>query len=91
MTFFVPTNNNKPSYQSIAGNIGSIYPGPTDSMVNYQGCNPCTDARGSVYDSYRLNMTSFYIDAGDGRRYESNDPPIGNVAYTTYLRSKDGL
>lgn len=60
-------------------------------MVNYQGCNPCTDARGTIYDSYKLNMTSFYIDDGSGKRFESNDPPIGNVAYTTYLRSKDGL
>ena len=50
-----------------------------------------TDLRSSVYDSYRLNMTSFYVDAGTGNRMESNDPPIGNVAYTTYLRSMDAL
>ena len=36
-------------------------------------------------------MTSFYVDAGTGNRMESNDPPIGNVAYTTYLRSMDAL
>lgn len=36
-------------------------------------------------------MTSYYVDAGDGRRYVSNDPMISNVAYTTYLSSKDNL
>lgn len=91
MIFFVPTNNNKPSYQSINGNGTYIFPSAPDSLVNFQGCNPVTDLRGSVYDSYRLNMTSFYVDAGTGNRMESNDPPIGNVAYTTYLRSMDAL
>jgi len=91
MVFFVPSNNNKASNVAINGATVSTYPVPTDTMVNYQGCNPCTDLRSTVYDSYRMNMTSWYIDAGDGRRYESNDPPIGNVAYTTYLRSKDAL
>ena len=36
-------------------------------------------------------MTSYYVDAGDGKRYPANDPMIGNVAYTTYLSTKDNL
>ena len=60
-------------------------------MVNYLGCNPPTDLRGTYLDSYSVNLTSYYIDDGSGRRYESNDVNIANGQYSTYLRSMDGL
>lgn len=42
-------------------------------------------------DSYMINLSSYYIDSGDGRRWETNDLPIANPQYSTYLRTMDGL
>lgn len=55
------------------------------------GCNPPTDLRGTYLDSYYLNLSSYYLDDGSGRRYESNDINIANPALSTYLRTMDGL
>ena len=38
-----------------------------------------------------MKVTSSYVDAGDGKRYVANDPPLGNNAYTTWLQNKDSL
>ena len=87
--FIVPTNNNKPSYIPLSGQNTS--PGPSDVLPNYLGCNPLTDLRGTYLDSYYMTLSSYYIDDGSGRRYESNDINISNPALSTYLRSMDGL
>ena len=55
------------------------------------GCNPPTDLRGTYLDSYYMGLSSYYIDTGDGRRYESNDINIANPALSTYLRTMDGI
>jgi hypothetical protein len=47
-------------------------------MVNYLGANPITDLRGTYLDSYAINLSSYYLDDGSGRRYESNDVNISN-------------
>jgi hypothetical protein len=38
-----------------------------------------------------MTLSSYYIDDGSGRRYESNDVNIANGQFLTYLRSMDGL
>ena len=89
VSFIVPTNNNKATYIPASG--GTTNPLPQDTIVNYFGCNPPTDLRGTYLDSYAMNLTSYYIDDGSGRRYESNDVNIANGQYSTYLRTMDGL
>ena len=90
VSFLVPTNNNKATYIPQAGGA-TPSPLPQDCIPNYLGCNPVTDLRGNYIDSYAMTLSSYYIDDGSGRRYESNDVNISNGQFLTYLRSMDGL
>lgn len=81
--FIVPSNNNKVTNSLAAGANGR----PQDTVVNYDGCQPPFDLRGTYIDSYYIPMSSVYAEV-DSRRYESLDIPLSNPSFNTYLKTQ---